>query len=471
MKKQVFDIIVIGAGSGGLNIAGFMNKAGFRVLLIDKDDESIGGDCLNFGCVPSKALLHASHQVAAARSATRYGVNVEGAVSWSAVRDEIQRKQVVFREHESKRWFESQGMTVTLGEAQFVDHETVTVNGELFSAKRIVVATGSRPRPLTAPGVEQVTTVLNNESVFTMKTLPKTILIVGAGPIGIEMAQAFAQLGSTIIVVDPGQQILNREDKDVASIVQSELEKLGIVFRLGVTLDAFTGPTAARVTYPDGQTEVITFDAIFTAIGRIPNTETLAVEKAGVTLTSRGYIEVNNRLQTRNPRVFACGDVAGNFQFTHAAEVHAGVIISNFFSPFKKTFNPNHMAWTTFTNPEVATFGRSVRELTEEQVSFRTITQSFVDDDRAIVDDYRYGLTKVHVSPQGIILGGTMVAPQAGELVQELILLMVMKRPITTLFTKVYSYPVATRINKRLVTVEKSKQLTTFTRKLLRFLY
>ncbi len=471
MKKQIFDIIVIGAGSGGLNIAGFMNKAGFRVLLIDKDDESIGGDCLNFGCVPSKALLHASHQVAVARSAARYGVQVEGTVSWSAVREEIQRKQAVFREHESKRWFESQGMTVALGEAQFVDHETVMVNSEFFSAKRIVVATGSRPRPLTTPGVEQVALILNNESVFTMETLPKTILIVGAGPIGIEMAQAFAQLGSKVIVIDPGQQILNREDKDVASIVQSELEKLGIVFRLGVTLDVFTGPTTARVTYLDGQTETILFDAVFAAIGRIPNTEALAVDKAGVTLTARGYLEVNNRLQTRNPRVLACGDVAGNFQFTHAAEVHAGVIISNFFSPIKKKFNPQQMAWITFTNPEVATFGRSAKELTDERVSFRTLTQSFADDDRAIVDGYCYGLLKIHVSSKGIILGGTMVAPHAGELVQELILLMVMKRPITTLFTKVYPYPVAARINKRLVTVEKSKQLTTFTKKLLRFMY
>ena len=190
MKKSNFDVIVIGAGSGGLNIAAFMNRAGFSVLLIDKADAKIGGDCLNFGCVPSKALIHVARLVRQAKEAGEFGFELKGEVSWSKVRDYIKSRQDIFREHENANWFREKGMEVVLGEAKFVGPQSVMVEGVTYQGKKIVLATGSRPRLLVGQGIEKVTRVLNNENIFTMDSIPKHLLVLGAGPIGIELAQA-----------------------------------------------------------------------------------------------------------------------------------------------------------------------------------------------------------------------------------------------------------------------------------------
>lgn len=469
-SQNTFDIIVIGAGSGGLNIASFMNRVGFSVLLIDKSDEHIGGDCLNFGCVPSKALVHVSRMVKEAKGAKAFGLDVSGEVSWPLVRDYIKEKQDTIREHENANWFRNKGMTVVLGVASFVGKNKVKVGEAVYQGKKIVLATGSRPRTLNGQGIEKVARVLNNENIFTMETLPKRLLFIGAGPVGIELAQALSYLGSEVTVIDLGTQILGKEDAELAQVVQSEMEKEGVRFKLGFGLKEFTDANTALIT-SGGIEEVVTFDAVFVGIGRVLNTEGLNLERAGIKMDEKGRLVVDHYLRTANKNVLVCGDVAGNYQFTHAAEMHAVIILRNFFSPFKKKFVADNISWTTFTTPEVATYGLNPAELKKRGINYRELKTDFSEDDRAITDGHEYGLTKMWVGEKGEVLGGTMVAPNAGELVAELVLAKSAGLKVDALFNKTYAYPTATRINKRLISIYFAEKLNPLTKKLLRLLY
>ncbi len=468
--KNSFDVIVIGAGSGGLNIASFMNRVGFSVLLIDKSDEHIGGDCLNFGCVPSKALIHVSRMVKEAKGTKTFGLDVSGEVSWPSVRAYIKEKQDNIREHENANWFREKGMTVALGTASFVGRDKVKVGEAVYQGKRIVLATGSRPRTLLGQGIEKVAWVLNNENIFTMETLPKRLLVIGAGPIGIELAQALSYLGSKVTVVDPGTQILGKEDAEVARVIQTQMEKEGITFKLGFGLKEFTDTNTAIVSAAELE-ELVVFDAVFVGIGRVLNTEGLDLEKAGIKVDEKGRLLVDPYLRTTNKSVLVCGDVAGNYQFTHAAEMHAAIILRNFFSPFKKKFVADKISWTTFTTPEVATYGLSPAELKKRGINYRELKTDFSEDDRAITDGYEYGLTKMWVGDKGEVFGGTMVAPNAGELIAELVLAQSTGLTVNALFNKTYAYPTATRINKRLISGYFAEKLNPLTKKILKLLY
>ena len=470
-STRTFDIIVIGAGSGGLNIAGFMNKAGFRVLLIDKSDAHIGGDCLNFGCVPSKALIHVARMVHHSKESSAFGMTVSGAADWARVTDYIKEKQNIIRAHESAEWFRAQGMTVVLGHAEFASPNSVMVDGVEYSGKRMVIATGSRPREIVGKGIEQVASVLNNENIFSMKTLPKRLLVVGGGPIGIEIAQSLSFLGSDVTVAVQDKHILSKEDPELSGALMSKMREGSVNFIMESKLDAFVSPNEARFTLDNGASAMVEFDSVFIGIGRVLNTEGLSLEKAGVRTEPSGAIVVNKYLETTNKNVYLCGDVAGNFQFTHAAEMHAGVIIRNFFSPIKKPFSGDHISWTTFTTPEIATFGLGELELKKRKTNYEVLATDFQDDDRAITDDYQYGKSKIFISKKGKILGGTMVAPNAGELVQELVLAQRLNLGLGDLFSKTYAYPTATRINKRTSSVFFGKKLSVWSKKLLHLLY
>lgn len=466
-----YDVIVIGAGSGGLNIAGFMNRVGFRVLLVDKSDEHIGGDCLNFGCVPSKALIHAARMVHEARQARKFGLDVNGSADWKKVRSYIKEKQDIIRVHENARCFREKGMDVVLGSAEFVSRGSILVNGKEYVGKKIVIATGSRPRQLVGRGIEQVSRVLNNENIFDTEELPKRLLVIGGGPIGVEIAQSLAFLGSEVTVSDPGQTILGKEDPEISSVLMEEMTKQGVTFLVGSTLKEFTSSNQATLVDDSEKEMTISFDAVFVGIGRVLNVEGLALEKAGIAMNERGGIKVDDELRTTNKNVCLCGDIAGNFQFTHAAEMHAGLILRNFFSPFKKKFSGDHIAWTTYTFPEVASFGLWEAELKKRNIAYTVLASDFAEDDRAITDEYQYGKSKLFIATSGKILGGTMVAPNAGELVQELILANTSGLSIKHIFEKTYPYPTASRINKRIVSQYFAGKLTAGNKKMLQLLY
>lgn len=468
MSSKTFDIIVIGAGSGGLNIAGFMNKAGFSVLLIDRSDANIGGDCLNFGCVPSKALIHTAREINAGRNARKFGLLVSGFADMRRIKKYIKEKQNTIREHENADYFRKKGMTVVLGNASFISEDEVRVNEESYKGKKIVIATGSRPRTIDITGIEK-TPIYTNETIFDLEQLPKRLLIIGAGPIGLELGQAFNYLGSKVTMLQRSAGILPKEDPEVAKILLERLREEGIEFYFKCEEKNFIAGSRIIIE-SNGRQEQIDFDAVLVAVGRELNTEGLDLGKAGIEMDGR-KIKVNEYLQTTNKKVYLCGDVAGNFQFTHAAEVHAGVILQNFFSPLRKKLNMDNFAWVTYTNPEIATFGLSEVALKKHGSKYRALETNFKDDDRAIVDEYTYGKLKLFISSKGKILGGTMIAPNAGELFQELVLARSSGLSISALSKKVYPYPTASRINKRVAMNYIAEKMTKTGKRILRFLY
>lgn len=470
MKKHHSDIIIIGAGSGGLSVGLFLAKVGINVTMIVKSDKDVGGECLNDGCVPSKALIHVARQMQAAREAQSFGITLTGEVDIQKAIGYVYARQEIIRKHENAAWLTEQGIHVVLGEARFAGKHEVTVNGEISSAKKIVLATGSKPRKLKIEGIEQVN-YFDNENIFHITQLPKRLLVVGGGPIGIELAQAMQRLGSEVTVIETGNGILTHDDKTLTNILLKRLQEEGIAFHFDVSLQKFSSPNDALLKKKNGETFNLSFDAIFVGIGRELILEPLQLEKAGIEVKEDKII-VDSKLRTSNKDVMVCGDVAGDLQFSHAAEFHGRIILNNLFSPLNKKLNNDHMSWVTFTDPEIATFGLNEKQLKEREIQYEKLEQDFSGDDRAVTDNYRYARTILYISKGGFfkkekILGGTMIAPNAGELIQELILANTSELSINSIFNKIYPYPVATRINQQLIVRHKQKTLTSGLKKLL----
>jgi len=469
---EKFDIIILGAGSGGLNVAGFMNRIGLSVLLVDKSDETIGGDCLNFGCVPSKALIHVSRLVRDGKLAERFGVTQAGDVDLGAVMEYVKGRQEVFRKHENAGYFSKKGMTVVLGEATFVDRKTVEVSGQRYSAKRIIVATGSRPRTIDIPGSEHIS-VYTNETIFGAKHLPRNLVVLGGGPIGFEIGQAFGRLGSKVTIVNRDDCWLGKEDRSAVLPLVEKMKEEGILFVADVEISKITEDKKAVLGHSDGVETEIPCDALFVGIGRVLNVENLKLENAGIKTDKRGRLVLDKYLRTTNKNVFAVGDVAGQHQFTHAAEVHASNVISNLFKPrlFWKKLNTDGMAWVTYTDPEIATFGLSEEALKSRGEKYQVIEQSFEDNDRSITDERTEGFMRLYIGGKGMLRGGTLVGENAGELVGELILAQTKGLTLGDLFSRVYPYPTASRINKLAAAKYMSGRLTERAKWLLRGLY
>ncbi len=473
---QQYDVIIIGTGSGGLSAGLTLHELGFQVLFIEKNAGNVGGECLNTGCVPSKALIHVSNMIQQARRATDFGVAEPGPVDFERVKAYIRSVQAQIREHENPDYFRKQGIEMVIGEARFVDRRTLAVGETQYTAKKIVLATGSEAVRLEVPGVEQIHWV-DHTAIFDLKTLPKRLLVVGGGPVGVELGQAFSRLGAAVTIVQGESQILPHETPEIANALQSLLEQEGIEVLLNARVAAF--PDAHTALVEQGETKHahrLAFDVALISIGRTPYLHGLDIEKAGI-LLDEGRLRINERLQTTNPDVYVCGDVSGDHLFSHAAELQASVLVNNLVSPFKKKLSYRHFSWVTFTDPEVATFGQSAKELKKQGINFQTLALEFDEDDRATIGNYRYGKTILYITPAGIwpgrstILGGTMLAPLAGEMVQELILAMHQKLPIQALFGKTYPYPVASRVNKALVLTRLRKSLQPWMKKGLRWVF
>lgn len=474
MPKNKYDIIVIGAGSGGLTVGLFMGKAGFKVLMISKSEKDIGGECLNDGCIPSKALIHVSWIVHSAKLAGEFGLQVNGEVDFEKAMSYVYSKQQVIREHENTQWLQEQGVDVVLGEAKFSGKNEISVNGQRFTGRKIVLATGSRPRKLTIPGVELVT-YFDNENVFNIQNLPKRLLVVGGGPSGIELAQALSRLGTQVTVVEKGAYILANDDVTMSDILLKQLQQQKIKFHFNVFIEKFSSKNTATIKRENGTTFIENFDAIFVSIGRELILEPLQLNNAGIAVRNNKII-TDRKLRTTNKDVLVCGDVAGDLLFSHAAEFHARIILNNLFSPLKKKLSNDRMSWVTFTDPELATFGLNETQLKDRGIGYIKLEESFEDDDRAVVENYKFGKMILFISKKNWftkqkILGGTMTAPHAGELIQELILANSTNLPIEAIFNKIYPYPVASRINQKIIIQYKQQNLTDFIKRLLQMAF
>lgn len=456
MSKKEYDIIIIGGGSAGLGALGMAQEFGWKPLMIDKEEAHIGGDCLNFGCVPSKALIHLAKQFHGARKASQFGLEVKGKADMKSILNYVHSKQAVIRAHESADYIRAQGVDLKIGTAAFTDEETIHVGDEYFTAPRIILATGSRPRHIPFKGIDQVKVFTNENLFYEMTELPDKLLVVGGGPIGCEMAQTFQRFGSEVTIIDMADRILNKERQEYSEILTEQLTKEGITIINKAKLSEFTSSTTAQIEV-DGGNKEIQFDAVLMAIGRVLNLEDLQLEKGKIETGERGKLVLDEYLRTSNQRVFASGDAAGKYQFSHAAELHTNILRHNFKSNFDKKYDARHMSWVTFTQPEIASFGLGEDYLQKNGIEYWRQDQDFSKDDRAIVDEYTYGKITLFLTPKTFwnkkrkILGGSIIAPNAGELMQELTLAMEAELPIESIYEKLYAYPVASRINQQTV--------------------
>lgn len=354
MNKTNYDIIIIGGGSAGLGALGMAQEFGWKPLLIDKDEANIGGDCLNFGCVPSKALIHLAKQFHGARKADSFGLEVEGKADMQKVLEYVHAKQEVIRHHESADYLRSQGVDLKIGVASFVDEDTIKVGEELFTAPVFVVATGSRPRHIPFKGIDQVKAYTNETLFYEMTELPDRLLVVGGGPIGCEMAQTFQRFGSEVTIIDMADRILNKERAEYSQILTEQLTKEGITIINKAKLQEFSSANSAIIEVEGQGVKNLEFDAVLMSIGRVLNLEDIKLENANVELGERGRVILDDYLRTTNKKIFVLGDAAGKYQFSHGAELHTRLLKYNFQNNFSKKHNAEFLSWVTFTQPELS---------------------------------------------------------------------------------------------------------------------
>jgi pyruvate/2-oxoglutarate dehydrogenase complex dihydrolipoamide dehydrogenase (E3) component len=462
--SHAYDVIVIGAGAAGLNVAAPAAKLGLKTLLIDKNPENFGGECLLTGCVPSKALLHVAKLCHDGRRLNDFGFRVYGSLDFQKAFEYVRGVKAKIQEHDSPDFLETFGLEFSFGTARFVSPNSVEVGGRRYHARRIVLATGSRPRIPDVLGVQHVR-YLTHENLFQIERLPRRFLIVGGGPIGVEMAQAFARLGSQVTLIEQGPRLLARDPEEASGIIQRCLEREGVTVHLNANLQAF--PTRSRAAIDaGGRFFEQPFDQVLFAAGKKLDFGELNLTAAGIA-TANGKIQVDPYLRTSNKQVFVCGDAVGHVYLTHVTELHASVILWNLFSPVKKKLSYDHLSWVTFTDPEVATFGLSERQIKKRGIAYRKVVQGFEDVNRATTDSYPESQLIVYLKGDRL-LGGTMVAPNAGELIQELILARQNKLSLRKLLDKVYPYPTAARVNRWLAIWEYDRKMTEPVKKILR---
>jgi len=442
------DICVIGAGSGGLSVAAGAAQMGAKTVLIEKG--KMGGDCLNYGCVPSKALIAAGHAANTTRHAGKFGVNGhEPEVNFAAVNDHVHSVIAAIAPHDSVERFEGLGVNVIQGAARFTGPREVEVNGTRIRAKRFVVATGSSAAHPPIPGLKDVP-YFTNETIFDLRDRPEHLIVIGGGPIGSELAQAHRRLGSKVTLVEMFK-ILGKDDPEVTGIVRERLAEEGIEMLEGVKISgvAQAGNGISVTIDADGETTTLTGSHLLVAAGRRPNVDGLDLEKAGIEFSPKG-IKVDDRLRTTNKRVFAIGDVAGGYQFTHMAGYHAGIVIRNALFRLPAKVNYDAVPWVTYTDPEIAHVGMTEADArTRYGETIKVLRWSFDENDRAQAERETDGLIKVVVAKGGRILGVSIAGPHAGELLMPWVLAISQKLKIGAMASFIAPYPTLGEVSKR----------------------
>jgi len=459
---EVRDLVVIGGGAGGLVIASVAAQLGLDVVLINKE-EAMGGDCLHYGCVPSKALLKSASVAHTIREANRWGVKAaEPEIDMQAVNQAIKKAIDTIQVHDSRERFEALGCEVITGEARFTTPSQIEVGDKKIDAKRFVVATGSYSWIPPIKGLQQID-FLTNEDMFSLPVLPQTMIILGGGPIGVEMAQAYSRLGTKVTVVELAPRLLFRMDKEDSDILADVLTAEGVSLVLNNEVVEVTEQGSVKqVTLKDGT--ALQAEALLVAIGRRPLVESLNLEKANIDFDVNG-IKVNRKMQTSNKKIHACGDVTGEMPLTHVAELQAGIIIANMIFRMPKKINYDVIPAVVYTEPEVAQVGISVEQC--NKLPKGEVHQFEIDQlDRAVTDNNKAGIAKI-LTDRGRIVGAHIIAPHAGELIHELALAVQEKMNVSKITSLVHAYPSYSQLNKRLAgQYYKDRLFSPFTKKM-----
>lgn len=449
-----YNLVVIGAGTAGLVSAVGAASLGARVAIVER--HLMGGDCLNFGCVPSKALLSAARAARDVRQADRFGVRAVGnpRVDFDAVMARMRRLRAGISVHDSAERLAGLGIDVFLGQARFLSRDAVEVDGRRLTFSRAIIATGSRAAAPPIPGLAD-SGHLTNETVFSLTVLPRRLIVIGAGPSGCELAQAFQQFGSAVTIVSLDERVLPREDPDASAVVHQALARDGVRLALGARIVQVDrrpqlSQQVAVVFERHGRAEEALGDHLLVAIGRTPNVEGLNLAAAGVEADSSG-VTVDDHLRTTNRRVFAAGDICSPYKFTHAADAMARVALQNALFFGRKGVSRLVIPWCTYTAPEVAHVGLYEDEATRRGADVLTLTRPLSTVDRAVLDEETEGFARVHVERRsGRILGATLVAARAGEMIGEMALAMTTGATLGTLSRTIHPYPTQSEVWKKL---------------------
>ncbi|MBV5259762.1 pyridine nucleotide-disulfide oxidoreductase [Synechococcus moorigangaii CMS01] len=444
-----YDIVVIGGGSGGLVVASAAAQLKAKVALVEKD--RLGGDCLWYGCVPSKSFLHAARVAHLVRQAGRVGVQAKALeIDFATAIGHGQKAIATIEPHDSPERFEGLGVEVISGEGRFLNEKTFFVNGRQLTARAFVIATGSRPAIPKVEGLQEAG-FITNEQVFSLTEQPASLAVVGAGPIGCELGQGFHRLGTSVTLLTSGDRLLPKEDPEVAAVLEQQFTQEGIKILKNARLKRVEVLKGKKHLYTEDDSQVAAIASeILLATGRQPNVESLNLEAAGVDYDSQG-ICVNDKLQTTNSRIYACGDVIGGYQFTHVAAHEAVIVLQNALNPlqlFLKKVNYRVIPWATFTDPEVARVGMTEEQARKRYRDVMVLKLPFASVDRAQTEDCTVGFSKIIVRRNGEILGAHLVGAQAGELIHEIVLAMSYRLPVAAL-TGIHIYPTLSEINSK----------------------
>jgi pyruvate/2-oxoglutarate dehydrogenase complex dihydrolipoamide dehydrogenase (E3) component len=451
MADYDFDMGVIGSGAAGLTVTAGAAQLGAKTLLIEKEN-LLGGDCLHYGCVPSKTLIRTAQVYHQMKKAEEFGlppVDLKP-VDYQQVTKRIQSVINTIQKHDSEERFCGLGAKVEYGHAKFVDEHSIRLNGKNYSAKNWVIATGSSPSIPSIEGLDK-TPFITNKEIFSLDHLPKSMVILGAGPIATEMAQAFSRLGTKVDVVQRSNQILSKEDEDTAGEVMEALKSEGVTIHLNTTVVSTKDLGAEReIIIKDREDKETTLRAetILVAMGREANLAGLGLKNVGVEFNGKG-LEVDKRLRTTQKHIYAAGDVTGSYLFTHAAGYEGGIVISNAIFHLPRKVNYTYLPWCTYTDPELASIGMNEKAAKAAGIEYSVWTEAFKDNDRSLAEGEKRGKIKMILDAKEKPLGVQILGPQAGELLSEWVAVLNGKVKLSILAAAVHPYPTLGEINKR----------------------
>ncbi len=451
MPNYDFDIGVIGGGAAGLTVTSGAAQLGAKTLLIEKES-ALGGDCLHYGCVPSKTLINSARVYHQIKNAPAFGLPAVDvpAVDFACIARRIRQVIAVIQAHDSRERFCGLGARVEFGTPRFLDEHRVRLNGGTYSAKNWVIATGSSPAAVPIKGLDH-TAFLSNREIFYLERLPASLTILGAGPIGCEMGQAFNRLGTRVHIVDRADQILPKEDRDMADIVMNAMQTEGVEFLLNVSLESVQDHGHEKevlITGPQGRRISLKAEALLVALGRQPNTGGLGLDAIGVESTPGGII-VDRRLRTTRKNIYAAGDVTGGYQFTHAAGYEGGIVVSNAVFHLPRKTDYRYLPWCTFTDPPLGSIGMNEKAARTAGIDYAVWSEPFSANDRSLADGSTTGKIKLLLDPRERPIGVQIAGPSAGDLLAEWVAVLNGKVGLATLAAAVHPYPTLAEINKK----------------------
>ncbi len=451
MADYEFDIGILGGGSAGLTVASGAAQLGAKTLLVEKEKE-LGGDCLHYGCVPSKTLIRTAHVYHLMKHAERFGlppVEVKP-VDFGEVAKRIQSVINIIQKHDSEERFCQLGARVEFGNPRFVDEHAIRFNGKTHSAKMWVIATGSSPTIPPIPGLDK-TPYITNKDIFYLDRLPKSMIILGAGPIATEMAQAFCRLGTRVSVVQRSDQILSKEDKDLADEVMNVLIGEGVSFHLNASVvrtKDLGNEREVTIKTAEGKTVNLNAETLLVAMGREANLKGLGLEGIGVDFDRKG-LKLDQRLRTTQRHIYGAGDVTGTYLFTHAAGYEGGIVVSNAIFHLPRKVDYTFLPWCTYTDPELASVGMNEKAAQSAGVKYSVWREEFKDNDRSLAEGEKVGKIKMLLDEKEKPIGIQILGPRAGDLVAEWVAVVNGKVKLSTLAAAVHPYPTLGEINKK----------------------